>query len=92
MDLRTFGLTSKTFKIFILNKFLKQKAILKILQYPLETPVLEPIFKKVADLYTCNVFKKRPQHKFFFYKYCRIFNTTYFEKHLQTVLDCCRSF
>ena len=29
MDLRTFGLTFKTFKTFILNKFLKQKAILK---------------------------------------------------------------
>ena len=29
MDLSIFGLTSKTFKTFILNKFLKQKAILK---------------------------------------------------------------
>ena len=29
MDLSIFGFTSKTFKTFISNKFLKQKAILK---------------------------------------------------------------
>ena len=38
------------------------KLFLKTLQYPLETPVLEPNFKKIADLLTCNFIKERPQH------------------------------
>ena len=42
-----------------------RKLFLKILQYPQETPVLESIFKKVADLQTCNFIKKRPQHRCF---------------------------
>ena len=40
--------------------------------------MLESVFKKVADLSTSNFIKK------FSCAYCRIFNTTYFEKHLQT--------
>ena len=42
-----------------------RKLFLKILQYTQETPVLESIFKKGADLYTCNFIKKRPQHRCF---------------------------
>ena len=42
-----------------------RKLFLKILQYTQETPVLESIFKKGADLYTCNFIKKRPQHRYF---------------------------
>ena len=30
-----------------------------------ETPVLEFIFRKVADLQACNIIKKRPQHRCF---------------------------
>ena len=41
------------------------KLFLKILQYPQETPALESIFKKIADLWTCNFIKKRPQHRCF---------------------------
>ena len=43
----------------------KVKPFIKILQYPLETSVLESIFKKVPDLQTCNFIKKRPQHRCF---------------------------
>ena len=42
-----------------------RKLLLKILQYPQETPVLEFIFKNVSDLQTCNFIKKRPQHRCF---------------------------
>ena len=42
-----------------------RKLFLKILQYPQETPLLESIFKKVADLSTCNFIKKRTQHRCF---------------------------
>ena len=36
--------------------------------------------------------KRDPSTGFFSCKYCKIFNTTYFEKHLQTVLGGFRSF
>ena len=42
-----------------------RKLFLKTLQYWQETPVLESIFKKVADLSTCNFIKKRTQHRCF---------------------------
>ena len=56
-----------------------RKLFLKILRYPQETAVLEP----------ATLLKKRPQHgfallSFFSCEYCKIFSTTYFEKHLQT--------
>ena len=38
-----------------------KKLFLEILQYPQETPVLEPIFKRFADLQTCTFVKNRPQ-------------------------------
>ena len=53
-----------------------RKLFLRILQYPQETPVLESIFKKSADLQTCNFMKKRSQQ--FSCEYRKIFNTTYF--------------
>ena len=42
-----------------------RKVFLKVLQYPQETPVLESIFKKTADLQTCNFIFKRPQRRCF---------------------------
>ena len=42
-----------------------RQLFLKILQYPHETHVLESIFKKLADLQTCNFIKKRPQYRCF---------------------------
>ena len=60
-----------------------RKLFLKILQYPQETPVLESLFKNVADLSICNFIKETPT-QVCSCEYCKIFNTTYFEKHLQT--------
>ena len=42
-----------------------KKLLSKVFQYPQEAPVLESIFKNVADLQTCNFIKKRPQHRCF---------------------------
>ena len=42
-----------------------RKLFLKSLHYPQETPVLEPIFKKSADLQTSNFIKKRLQQRCF---------------------------
>ena len=42
-----------------------RKLFLKIFQYPQETPVLECIFKNLADLQDCNFFKKRLQSRCF---------------------------
>ena len=42
-----------------------KKLLLKIWQYPWETPVLESLFKKAAGLKACNFIKKRPQYKCF---------------------------
>ena len=61
-----------------------RKLFFKILQYPQETLVLESVFENVADLQIRIFIKKRPQHRCFFCEYCSIFNTTYFEKYLQT--------
>ena len=38
-----------------------KKLFLEIWQYSQETPVLESLFKKIADLRACNFMKKRPQ-------------------------------
>ena len=53
-----------------------RKLFLRISQYLQEATVLESIFKKSADLQTCNFIKKRPQQ--FSCEYCKMFNTTYF--------------
>ena len=42
-----------------------RKLFLKVLQYPQETPVLESISKKVAELQTCNFIKKGSKHSCF---------------------------
>ena len=39
-----------------------KKLLLKISQYPQETPALEPLLKKVQ---ACNFIKKRPKHRCF---------------------------
>ena len=52
-----------------------KKLFLKILQYPLETPVLESLFKKVSGL-------KAPK-QVFSCEYCENFKTAYLEKHLR---------
>ena len=63
--------------------------------------MLESLINKVAALKACNFIKKRLQHSFFFYKYCKIFKNTYFDEHLQTAasviltaalyIECCAS-
>ena len=47
------------------RRFSVKKLLLKISQYPQETPVLESLFKKVAGLKACNFIKKRPEHRCF---------------------------
>ena len=42
-----------------------KKAVLKSSQYPQETPVLESLFKNVADLKAWNFIKKRSQNRCF---------------------------
>ena len=49
----------------------------------MKTPVLEPLFNKVADPQACN-FKKENPTQVFSSEYCEIFKNTYFEKQLQT--------
>ena len=60
-----------------------KKVLLKFLQYPQETPVLESLFKKVAGLWPCNFIKKRPQHRcspvnYYYYYYYYYLLTTAF--------------
>ena len=56
---------------------------LKILQYPQKIPMMESIFKNVADLQTCNFIKSRPQHRCFPVNIAKFFCTSYIEKRLQ---------
>ena len=42
-----------------------RKLFLNIVQYPQKIPLLESIFKKFADLQTCNFIKTRSQHRCF---------------------------
>ena len=58
------------------GSLLYKKLLLKILQYPHETPVSESFLKTVAGL-------KAPT-QVLSCKYCKIFKTTYFEKHMRT--------
>ena len=43
------------------RRFSVKKLFLKSSQYPQETPVLESLFKNVADLKACNFIKKDPK-------------------------------
>ena len=45
------------------RRFSVKKLFLKSSQYPQETPVLESLFKNVADLKAWNFIKKRPQNR-----------------------------
>ena len=56
------------------GSLLYKKLLLKILQYPHETPISESFLKTVAGL-------KAPT-QVLPCKYCKIFKTTYFEKHM----------
>ena len=46
--------------------------------------MLRSLFNEVAVLQACNFIKKRLQHRCFACEYCKIFEKTYFEEHLQT--------
>ena len=47
-------------------------AILKILQYSQETPVLESLFNKVAGIRACSLIKKETPTQVFSCEYCEI--------------------
>ena len=62
-----------------------RKLFLKILQYPQETPMLDSIFQKVAELAT--LLKRDPNPtQVFSCEYRKTYRSTYFEKHLQTTM------
>ena len=61
----------------------KKTFFLNILQYSLETPLLESLFKKVTDPKVCIFVKKRTPTQLFSPEYWKIFKTTYLEKNLQ---------
>ena len=52
-----------------------------------KTLVLEPLFNKVAGLKTCNVIKKRLQHKCFPLKFAKILRTSFFMENLQCFIE-----
>ena len=49
-----------------------------------KTPVLEPLFNKVAGLNGCNAIKKRLVIRVFSCEYFETFKNTYLEEHLRT--------
>ena len=51
-----------------------------------KTSVLESLFNKVAGLKTCNIIKKRLQHRHFPAKFVKFLRTPVFTKHLRWLL------
>ena len=61
--------------------FWKKMYSKKFRKFHRETPVLESIFNKVADL--LQVFKRETPTQAFFYEVYKTLKSTYFEEHLQ---------
>ena len=60
-----------------------KKVFLNVLKFYSKTSVLQSLFNNVVSLQPCSFIKETPTHVFFC-EICEIFNSTYFEEHLQT--------
>ena len=62
-----------------------KKAVLKLLQYSQETPVLESLFNKVAGLRPASLSKKRLWHRCFPVNFLKFLRTHFLKEHLWCV-------